>query len=332
MRVEVIRGRRALPGLVEEWRALWARCPDVTPFQHPAWLLPWSHHFGGGEFLTITLRREGRLAGLAPFFILTDPAGRRELLLLGTGNTDYLDILVEPGVGTAGAEALLAAALGAAGCDRCELRQLRPGSPLLTAAQPAGWNARVMDDEPCPVLDLPPTSADLETRIRRAHLARVRRDRRRLERQGRVAITPARADELEEGFAALVRLHQARWTRRGEPGVFGDPAALAFHREVVEAFLREGWLRLLMLRFDGEIIASHYTFHCRGRLYNYLGGHDEAYSHWSPGTLALAHGIEAAIGEGARHFDFLRGRERYKYEWGAADTATYRRQLRRDDQ
>lgn len=336
VRLDVLRGRDALSGLEEEWQALWEHCPDLTPFQHPAWLVPWARHFGGDEFLTITLRRGERLVGLAPFFINVDTyegRGEREgrsLLLLGTGNTDYLDILVDPELGAVGVEWMLGAALEAAECDRCELRQLRPGSPLLAAALPAGWGGRVVDDEPCPVLTLPATVVELETTIRRSHLARIRRDRRRLERQGTVTLAPATAEEFDEAFGALVRLHQKRWRGLGEPGVFGDPAALAFHREAATAFLQQGWLRLLALRLDGKVIASHYTFRCRGRIYNYLGGFDEAYSHWSPGMLTLAHGVEDAVREGARHVDFLRGREPYKYEWGATDSPTYWRRLWHD--
>jgi len=39
--------------------------------------------------------------------------------------------------------------------------------------------------------------------------------------------------------------------------------------------------------------------------------------------------IEAAIAEGAREFHFLRGREAYKYEWGAVDRWNRRRSFRR---
>jgi CelD/BcsL family acetyltransferase involved in cellulose biosynthesis len=38
--------------------------------------------------------------------------------------------------------------------------------------------------------------------------------------------------------------------------------------------------------------------------------------------------IEAAAEEGAREFDFLRGREAYKYRWGARDRPTFGRRLR----
>lgn len=344
-RVDVLRGREALSGLEQEWAALWERCPELTAFQHPAWLLPWSRHFGGDEFLTCTLRQAGRLAGLAPFFSIADTDvdvgadadanadadGGRALLLLGTGNTDYLDLLVEPALGAEGAAALLGAALAAAACDRCELRQLRPGSPLLEAAAPPGWRTELLDDEPCPVLSLPTSPAALERHIPPHHLRRVRRDRRRLERHGEVSWTVATAANFAEVFDSLVRIHQARWSEQGEPGSFRDDAALAFHREAALSLLRQGWLRLFALRLAGQLIGIYYTFNCRGRAHIYLTGYDEAYANLSPGTLTLAHAVEAAVREGARHFDFLRGRESYKYLWGASDAPTYRRRLWRSE-
>jgi hypothetical protein len=41
----------------------------------------------------------------------------------------------------------------------------------------------------------------------------------------------------------------------------------------------------------------------------------------------IDYAVRAAIDEGAAEFDFLRGREAYKYRWGARDLLTYRRRL-----
>jgi len=49
-----------------------------------------------------------------------------------------------------------------------------------------------------------------------------------------------------------------------------------------------------------------------------------------PPNVALMHIlIEAAITDGAGEFHFLRGREAYKYEWGAVDRWNRRRSFRR---
>lgn len=329
MRIEVARGTAVLEELRGEWVELWERSPELTPFQHPDWLIPWSRYFGGEEFVSAMLWREGALVGLAPFIVITSPDGGRDLLLVGTGNTDYLDLLVEPGFGQAGAAALVNAALAAAGSDICDLRQLRPGSPLVGIAVGGEWGTESQEDEPCPVLRLPSSLEELSTMVRPSHLARVRRDRRRLERRGRVEAALVGESDFTEAFDALVRLHQSRWRGAGESGIFADPAVVAFHREVARAFLAAGWLRLRSLRFEGRIIAMQYAFTCRRRVYNYVGGYDTEFSHWSPGTLVLAESIEAAIGERATEFDFLRGSESYKYLWGASDRLTYRRRMRR---
>ena len=49
---------------------------------------------------------------------------------------------------------------------------------------------------------------------------------------------------------------------------------------------------------------------------------DPALSHMSPGKLLIGAAIEAARAAGARHFDFLRGREAHKYDWGAVGRPT----------
>jgi CelD/BcsL family acetyltransferase involved in cellulose biosynthesis len=44
--------------------------------------------------------------------------------------------------------------------------------------------------------------------------------------------------------------------------------------------------------------------------------------------ILIGHAIEEAAREGARDFDFLRGQEAYKYEWGAQDRWNCRRSIR----
>ena len=96
VRVEVVESTAGLRALARDWEALWQRVPETTPFQSPAWLVPWWHHFGPGRLATITLRKAGRLRGVLPLYHAAGRAGGA-LRLLGGGNTDYLDVLVEPG-------------------------------------------------------------------------------------------------------------------------------------------------------------------------------------------------------------------------------------------
>jgi hypothetical protein len=53
--------------------------------------------------------------------------------------------------------------------------------------------------------------------------------------------------------------------------------------------------------------------------YCYIGGFEPDLAVFSPGTLLLAHAIDAAIAAGRLEVDFLRGAEPYKYRFGARD-------------
>src|SRR5690606_26996289 len=157
---EVTSGRE-LEALRPEWDALWQRCPDATPFQSPDWLLAWWNHLGRGELLALILHHRGRLVGMAPLFIDSVNTAERDssvrpVLVLGTGVTDHLDILVEPELAEPAAAAVLAhLGADAARWDVLDLHQLRPGAALLRAALPAGWTERNEPQESCPVLPLP---------------------------------------------------------------------------------------------------------------------------------------------------------------------------------
>jgi len=315
--IEEITSAAGLDALRPAWLALWDRAPDATPFQSPAWLLPWWRHFGQGELLTLAVRRGSELVGLAPFYVYLEPTARK-LLPLGIGLSDYLDPLFAPGSGFNGAAAVLAH-LGRRRhrFDRCDLECLRPGSPMLDAAPPPGWTASVQTGEPCPVLALPADPADLDHAVPR--LAKHAYYLRRAERLGAARLESATPDTVDPLLDALFDLHAARWTGRGEPGVLADETVRAFHREAAPALFGRGLLRLYGLSIDGRTVAVFYGLADRTRAHAYIGGFDPDVPHPGLGALMIGHAVREAIREGKREFHFLRGREPYKYAWGAVD-------------
>lgn len=317
-RIERIDDPARLAALAGDWSALWERCPAATPFQASKWLLPWWRHLGRGRVRTFAAWEGDRLVALAPGFThryLGTPLVRWSLL--GTGQTDYLDVLVEPGHEPAGQAILDALAGSLRGHEFLDLQQLPPSSmlPELDIGAEHSW----LTQEVCPALQLPPGPE----RLLESVPARTRENlcyyRRRLQRAGCARFEVATEATLGELLDAVIRLHQARWRRRGLPGGFASTAVRRFHAEAVPGLLQQGWLRLYALRLDGRVIAAQYCLLCRGRMLYYLGGFDPAYAALSPGTLLTGHAMEEAVREGATEFDFLRGDERYKYAWGAGD-------------
>lgn len=336
VRVQELTDDAELEALVPEWQALWRRCADATPFQHPAWLLPWWRHIGEGDLWTLAVREDGRLIGLLPLYVYTAPkAATRRLFPLGIATTDYLDAVVAPGDAPRAMSAAFAyLAHHRDRWDVCDLQQLRPGSSLLCSAAPDGWSDTVSPSEVCPALDLagPCDRFGLPLSVPSAMRKNVRYDLRRAMKEAGVTFEAATAETWAGTFEALLALHRARWETRGEAGVLADARVVGAHRDSIPLLLSAGLLRLYALRVDGHIAAVYYGLvdppRPNRRAYYYLGGFDPAYERLSPGTLLVAHAVAEAVREGAKTFDFLRGGERYKYRWGAADQPTWRRVLR----
>lgn len=320
-------GFEALEALREEWVALWERCPEASAFQRPEWLLPWCRHYPHGELRVLALRREGRLVGLAPLHCWGD-GERRVLSPLGSGSSDYLDVLLEPAhvaEGTAALTGWLARERKA--WDRCEWSELRPGSPLLTLRPPDGCEAEEEVQDVCPMLSLGSLTDFPHGCVPARMLASLRTARRRAEAVGPVRFEAATRHTVDAWMEALFTLHAARWRARGEEGVLGEASVQAFHREVAHGFLACGRLALFGLTLRGQVAAVVYGFFDHAALRLYLSGFDPALARVSAGGLVLLHAMEEAARCGVGTFDFLRGREPYKYTWGARDRPIHRRRL-----
>lgn len=310
-----------------EWAELWRRSVDATPFQSPDWLIPWQRCFGTGASFVITVRDERRLIGLVPC-VVEETAQGRTLVLMGGGISDYLDALIEPGRECAALDRVMALlSHHGAQWDVCEWTCLRPESPLLEMGSLPGWADTIAPLDVCPALRLHPGTNGLPESVPPRHRARIEYYRSHAEKAGSMRVESATEQNLDALVGELFRLHALRWRGRGQPGVLDGDVIEAFHREAARRSLRSGMLRLYALRVGADVIAVFYGFTHGKRAYFYLSGFDPEFKNLSPGTLIVAHAIEAAAREGAEEFDFLRGREPYKYWWGAEDRLTYRRAL-----
>jgi CelD/BcsL family acetyltransferase involved in cellulose biosynthesis len=321
VRADLITDSSQLAALEPEWRELWKRTARTTPFQSPMWLLPWWRVFGSDELCTVAMRDEGRLAALAPLYVLRDEDESLGMPL-GSGNSDYVDLL-------ASTEVLpqILETLTTLDCAMWDFPQIPSGSPLLDVATPKGWTDSVTDHEPCPVLSIEGAGDDLENLISTHFRKKLRYYRRSLEHLGSVSVQSADASNLDTLIDALFELHTVRWERKGLPGMLRDETDRRFQREAAHAMFDAGALRMYATRAGQRIVAVFYGFAHAGTVYYYLSGYDPELERLSIGTVVVAHAIEQAVRDGAQWFDFLRGAEQYKYAWGAKDRINKRRQL-----
>jgi CelD/BcsL family acetyltransferase involved in cellulose biosynthesis len=327
--VHEIRSAPALAALEPEWWELWRGCCAATPFQSPAWLLSWWDAFAPGDLFALAVRRGERLVGLAPFYVEIGPLGRR-VLPLGISVSDYLDVLAEDGCADGVCGAL---ARHMAGCalpwDTWELGELAPSAIALRLPPSNGCTDSSQPDSACPVLELPPSAKELDGAIPSRKRRDLRAARHRAARRGAVEITLATLFDGADTLAALATLHRARWQSQGEPGVLADPRVHRLHAGALSTLMRLALVRLYTLRIAGQIAGVYYGFLHGQRGYGYLTGFDPAFAFESPGTILIGHAIKQAVREGAREFHFLRGREKYKYQWGARDRWNRRRVFQR---
>jgi CelD/BcsL family acetyltransferase involved in cellulose biosynthesis len=109
--------------------------------------------------------------------------------------------------------------------------------------------------------------------------------------------------------------------------LLGDPRVQEFHRTVARRFAEVGILRLHLLRLNDQPVSAFYGFKCDRTTFFYLSGFDSEFASYSVGSVILEFSVHQAIAERCSAFNFLRGREAYKYKWGAHDTPCYRRNL-----
>jgi len=137
------------------------------------------------------------------------------------------------------------------------------------------------------------------------------RRRRKLEEGPGLEFRLAERSSLDQDWETFTRLHEARWSERGEPGVLAGEGG-DVHRAFAEVALERGWLRLWVMSVGGDPVGAWYGWRLGDRYGYQLSGFDPAMAKAGIGVVLLAHTIEQAAAEGAQIYDLLWGDEPYK--------------------
>jgi CelD/BcsL family acetyltransferase involved in cellulose biosynthesis len=302
--------------LSSDWWNLWRRTLEATPFQSPAWLMPWWDVFAPGQLSCIAVRDGRKLVAFAPLYLESGPLGLR-LLPLGIGISDYCDLLIDPDYEADASAAVMQELMRLAPWEICEFTELGQDAAALKLPTLSPLKMTMSDASSAPVLVLPDRIEDLERVIPRLRLRQLKHARKAAAKRGEVAIVMGDTDNSEGLLNDLIRLHSARWNGNGE-GVFADKRVAEFHAAALPGLMAANLARLYGLMIGDRMAAVYYGFLDRGRAYAYLQGFDPKFERESPGLIVVGYAIEQAVTEGAHEFHFLRGEEAYKYEWGAS--------------
>jgi CelD/BcsL family acetyltransferase involved in cellulose biosynthesis len=342
----VVRDAGEFANLEAKWNAL-VRKSGATIYQTFEWTSLWWKYFGSGSSraLHCILFTSGEtLVGIAPLYAeATRVAGvvlhrnlqflgcgsafsRSNGLLLDDGASDYLDFIADQAYRTEICRAFIEyLERSDPPFDEVQLVNTPEESPTMAILRRQcaehGFELNVTQADVCSRMNVPESFEG----YLKAQSPNVRRRfvqaRKEYQEGGTLTVsTVGSSAELEEAFAHLVRLHQHRWNALGFPGLFADRKFGLFQLDVARAFMRQGWLTFRTANAGGTCIATRLAFSFNGCLYDYLSGFDPKLSTTKqrPGLALLLSMIEDAIPANVTKVDFLRGDERYKFEFNPA--------------
>ncbi len=298
------------------WEDLRVSARLRAPFLSWTWQQEWVQAFAADRRLEIRTVEDanGDLIGVLPMF---EAAPGLHRIIGGADVSDYLDVLAVAGREEDVWGALLQSR--AAERDVWQLHAVPADSPtvvtLPTLASACGLRATVTVEERCPVLVLPPTWDEYLATLPSKHRHELQRKTRRLRREAgdaRVSVARRRAD-IETRFGDFFDLH--RRSRVGKER-FMDARMEKFFRRTVSELAEVGNAALWFLDLPNGPAAGFVVLEWERTVGLYNSGFHPDRAALAPGLVLLLHVIEDAIQRGMQRFDFLRGEERYKYEFG----------------
>lgn len=332
MHSQLIQGTSAFDQLSAEWDDLAGRGITDTPFQTAAYLQAWWHHLhpADSELYTIAVRHDdGSLAAIASLYVADGAVHFNGCI----EETDYLDLIVTPADAEAAWTAVFDCFLSDEfpqwhTLDLCNIPAASPSRAILqklAADRQLAFSETV--NEVCPIIYLPTTFEAYMDSLDSKQRRETNRKLRRAKGAEAQVVTIGKEDDLPTAVDEFLDLLQKSmyekrdWLNDGRRAVFHD---------VAQAALDNGTLQLMFIEVAGKKGAALFNFDYKERVWVYNSGFDpESFGGLSLGVVLTTKAIEQAIENGRAEFDFLRGNEPYKYQFGAQDTEIYRIHIER---
>lgn len=307
---------------------------ETRIFLSREWLTTWWQYFGDpptwklngsgrGRLFIVAVVHGTHLLAAAPLFVAPSPILplARIVRFIGNGNADYGDFLVRKGSEEATQLIWNWLFEHHSLWDIIALHEVPETGEAISSLKrveiPRGIQASVLVGEACHRLNLNRLDRSWRERAKKSLREQLKRRERQIQRNFKVEFKIASNDEeVETAISQLFALHRLRWAQLGQTGVFISPRVQKFHREFAKQALKRNWLRLYWLTLDGVTAAAYYAFMIDNYSGFYTCGFHPSFSRYSVGKVLLAKVIDDAEREGAKVFDFMRGNETYKSDFG----------------
>jgi len=309
--------------LSPDWNQLLARTGHENAFLTFEWMFTWWRHFGRGKKLAlIVIRAEGRVIGIAPFYISQRFGLARCMAFIADEHvgSDHLDVLAAPGCEAsvvAKLASMLLSRLRAWDCIRLgEVGKDSLAAGLCGRLVAKGMTCNEAPASTCPYMELPASFEEYLAGATANLRQSFRRRSRKVQEAGSVDfVVLSEPAAVESGFSELLRLHRLRFQQLAQDSVFLKAGLTEFQKDALHAMAAQGLVRLFLLRVNGESIAAQYGFSLGRSFQAYQSGMHPEWAKYGVGLLTMGNAIREAIASGHTMFDFLRGCESYKSRW-----------------
>jgi len=326
MKVERIQDYRKFKEIQNVWNEVLHSSDQDCPFLTHEWISSWWECFSEDSSLEALLFKdeEENPVGVAPLMI-QDNILR---FIASEEVSDYCDFVFMKGY----KEEFYKSLFGyfetiLSNIEKIELMNVQYSSSTLDylprMASKHGFSCSTEEVEVAPVLELPSSYEGYLGNLSKKKRHELRRKLRRME-----SLEEIRVEKMTDSQS--IRTHLDRFIALHKQGSsskakFWEKAKMTtfFHEMAYRFSLRE-WIELNVLFYEDRILAALISFSYSDRIYFYNVAFDRDFARYSPGIYLFDHCIQEAISTGKRSADFLRGREEYKYYFGAKDSKIFR--------
>jgi CelD/BcsL family acetyltransferase involved in cellulose biosynthesis len=320
-RVEAVESFAAWTSLASRWNALLDSSRARSVFLTWEWLSAWAETYLGPRrrLWILTVWAGDELVGVAPWYLERGPwLPVRFVKFLGSpeGGADHLDVFTKPGAEMDVAESLAAHLRRSSEWGALWLTQMAADSLILVhlarIREEIGLRTDVTVTTHAPFLRLPRNEEELQE-----------------------LLTPKRRKQFRQHAQRLAEVpgFEKRYVRDGEVidrldeffDLYGGRGlSLCDRPELLKEFLKrflartegKGWLRMDRFTASGQLVAGHIHLWYGRTLSGYLIAIDRNFQPTiSLGRLIIWGCAERAVRAGFEVYDFLRGRETFKFHF-----------------
>lgn len=325
MKIERITNTENLKKIETEWnRLLFSSEQNCIFFTHE-WFTSWWESFSEDNSLEILLfkDRDGGVFGAAPFMIKNGNVR----FICSLEVSDYCDVFSTRGRREEFFKELMSyLEMNYPDLKKIELSNIKASSLTLDLlprwASCHKFSCSYVEKEVVLVLDLPSSYEEYLTLLSKKNRHELRRKLRRFETlKGTRTVKVTETKELLSSMKTFIALHKQ--SSPAKERFWNKDGMVDFFHELVRRFSLRKWVELNFLFQEDRILAALLNFSYGNQVSFYNAAFNREFVSFSPGIFLFNHCIKDAISEKKQKVDFLRGREKYKYYFGAKESKIF---------